>query len=309
MTTPRTSEPRPTVSGIIATRSRPELVRAAIRSMLAQEPHPPDEIIVVFDQAEPDPKLVDEFAGVSVRVLTNTRTPGLPGARNTAIEAATGDWIAICDDDDEWAPDRLASQLARANGAAFVVGGITIKYGDRRWVRSPGTESITFEMLLKSRVMAAHSSTFLIRTSAVHGSLGWVDEEVPGLGYGEDYDWLLRAARLGPIPAVNRPVAMVTWNPDSFYRNRWQSMIDGTQALLDKTPEFRTTRAGLARMKGHMAFAHAGSGHKREAARLAWETFRLDPRQLRTYLTLAVLAGVIKAEWLVRTLNSFGRGV
>lgn len=298
------------VSAIVATRDRPELLRAAIRSMLDQEPFGPQEVIVVFDQTEPDQSLVEEFAPYRIRVTPNTRTPGLPGARNSGIELAEGEWVAFCDDDDVWMPDRLATQLAVAGPVVdFVVGGIRIAFGAKTYTRTPGTTQLTFHRLLRSRVMGAHSSTFLVRRSALLGSLGLDDEEIPGQGYNEDYDWLLRAARLKPVVAVDAPLALVAWHPDSFYRNRWRAAIDATTALIAKTPEFETTRAGMARLTGHMAFAHAGLGESREALRMALRTFRLDPRQLRIYITLAVLTKAVKADWLVRKANSVGRGI
>lgn len=302
--------PPATVTAIVATRDRPAFLRRAIRSMLDQVPRAPDEIVVVFDQGEPDMSLTEEFSLHPIRVIPNRRTPGLPGARNSGLETAAGDWIALCDDDDRWTRDRLATQLGAVDDKTdFVVGGIRIEYGNRHFDRTPGCNELTFPMLLKSRIAAAHPSTFLVRRSAALGSLGPLDEDIPGLGYGEDYDWLLRAARLRPIVVVDRPLAVVAWHSTSFYRNRWRAIVDGTQSLLDKTPEFAQTRAGMARMTGHMAFALAGLGESRRSLELVARTLRLDPRQLRSYVTLAVLARLVRAEWVVKTANSFGRGI
>ncbi len=48
-----------------------------------------------------------------VKVAANTHSPGLAGARNTGLDAARGDIVATCDDDDVWHPDKLASQVER----------------------------------------------------------------------------------------------------------------------------------------------------------------------------------------------------
>ena len=127
-------------------------------------------------------------------VIENARTRGLCAACNTGILEAKNDWVAFCDDDDEWLPAKLTSQLdAAGSDSIFVAGGITIDNAKRRVDRVPGQPYIPMSRLVKSRVMEAHSSTFMIRRSAALGDLGLIDEEIPG-GYYEDYDILLRAA-------------------------------------------------------------------------------------------------------------------
>lgn len=299
----------PTVSAVVATRDRPVLLRRAIRSLLSQTGASLTEIIVVFDQAEPDTQLPDDFPGSHIRIVKNTNRPGLCGARNTGIDLAVAEWVAFCDDDDEWTGDKLTQQFKVIGpGTDFVVGGIRIVHETRSINRTPGGESIEFERLLRSRVMEAHPSTFLIRRAALAGSIGRVDEDIPG-GYYEDYDLLLRAAKLSPIAVADTPVAVIYWHRQSMFKNRWRMIIDAIDYLIEKTPELRQTRSGLARLTGQQAFALSGLADRRGATRKAIETFALDPRQLRTYLTLAVVITRIPAERLVWLANSFGRGI
>ncbi len=95
----------PRITVIIPTYNRPELVRLAVASVLAQT-YAPAEILVVDDGSaqEVAPALAD--FGDRIRVLRQANT-GLSGARNTGIQAASTDWVAFLDDDDEYAPDRL----------------------------------------------------------------------------------------------------------------------------------------------------------------------------------------------------------
>ena len=297
------------ISAVVATRDRPELLRRALRSMIDQDASGLVEIIVVFDQAPPDSSLVDEFPQIPVKVISNDRTPGLCGARNAGIGRASGDWIAFCDDDDEWTPDKVRRQLeVMRPDSDFVVGGIVIDNGARRVTRTPGSRHLRMSRLVKSRVMEAHSSTYLIRKSALEGSLGLIDEQIPG-GYYEDYDILLRAVRIRDVDVADTPVAVVHWHRSSFFKNRWEMSIDAIDYLIAKTPELLRSRPGLARLRGQQAFALAGLGRRREALRMAGQTFRLDPRQLRTYISLAVAMTPVRAEWLVRTVNAVGRGL
>ena len=50
-----------------------------------------------------------------IRIIRHDRNRGISRARNTAIAAATGAWVGFLDDDNEWAPDYLARQLALAS--------------------------------------------------------------------------------------------------------------------------------------------------------------------------------------------------
>ena len=59
---------RPSVSVIVATRDRPQLLRRAVASILGQRYDGPIEVIAVFDQSEPDLDLVRSGTDRSVRV-------------------------------------------------------------------------------------------------------------------------------------------------------------------------------------------------------------------------------------------------
>ncbi|MGR3805213.1 glycosyltransferase family 2 protein [Marinibacterium profundimaris] len=70
--------------------------------------------IVVADDASSDetPALMAQYPEVSYFRLEQNGGPS--AARNAAIEAATGDWIAVLDADDTMTPGRLASMIAMA---------------------------------------------------------------------------------------------------------------------------------------------------------------------------------------------------
>ena len=92
-------------------------IERAIGSVLAQT-DVSFELIVV-DDASPDDTgaIVKRFAATDPRIIYD-RLPenmGPSGARNRAIELARGAFIAVLDDDDVMAPDRLATLLATAN--------------------------------------------------------------------------------------------------------------------------------------------------------------------------------------------------
>src|SRR3712207_2636652 len=160
----------PSVSVVVPTRSRPELLERAVRSIVAQDYAGSIECLIVFDQEAPVAPQVETGEGRSIRLLTNERTPGLAGTRNTGIFAATGDLVAFCDDDDEWLPSKLTRQVAALEArpdVAVVASGVAIVNEGAVTARVPATDEITFRDLLRSRVQEIHPSSFLVRRDAL----------------------------------------------------------------------------------------------------------------------------------------------
>ena len=107
------------------------------------------EVVLVFDQSEPDVTLAGDHGGRTVTVVANTRSPGLAGARNSGIALADTELVAFCDDDDRWLPGKLSRQVEvfRADpGARFVSCGIQVRYGDRLVERSM-TDEIMYALM------------------------------------------------------------------------------------------------------------------------------------------------------------------
>ncbi|MFF5056871.1 glycosyltransferase family 2 protein [Micromonospora sp. NPDC000663] len=302
----------PSVSVVVPTRDRPELLRSAIRAILAQEYPGPIEVVVVFDQSTPDGSLAD-LAGPdrAVRVIRNCRTPGLAGARNSGTLAAGGQLVAFCDDDDEWLPGKLAAQvdsLTADPAAEFVCCGIRVSYEGNTVDRVLDKDRITLDDLLRDRMTELHPSTFLIRATALREGFGLVDEEIPG-SYAEDYEFLLRAARSAPLINLRTPAVLVRWHKRSYFAQRWDTISEALQWLLQRYPEFAGQPAGEARVTGQIAFARAASGDRRGAVRWARRTLRSNPREPRAYLALAVAGRVVGADAVLRTLHRRGRGI
>jgi len=300
----------PPVSVVIATRDRPQLLARAIAAVRAQDYPAPVQCVVVFDQAEPDLALVQDAPDRPVAVVTNDRTPGLAGARNAGVEAASGELLAFCDDDDEWLPAKLRLQATRLaeTGADVAVSGIHVSYGGKTITRVPRPEDVTHAELLRRRVMEAHPSTVVVRRTAFLDKIGPVDEEIPG-SFGEDYDWMLRAAEAGPIAVVAEPLVTVLWGQTSHFNRKWRTISDALQYLLRKHPGFADDPRGLARVQGQIAFAHAALGERPTARAWALRTLRNSWRERRAYLALLISLRLFSADRVLRLAHATGRGV
>lgn len=302
---------RPAVTVVVATRDRPELLRRTLAAIADQDYDGVVEAMVVFDRSDADRSLAVDGGWRPVVVTTNRRRPGLQGARNTGIEASSNPLIAFCDDDDVWRRNKLSAQVDLLDAHAdvdFATTGIEIRYGDVRHPRPAPSVRVEHRDLLRTRAIeATHPSTFLFRRSLIE-RMGLIDEAVPG-GYGEDYEFLLRATRHTDVVAVAEPSVDILWHPQSYYRDGWQMRIDGLSYVLDHHPDIADDRRGLARIRGQIAFARAALGDGRAARRDAVATLRLAPREGRAWLALITSTGLVSADRVVRTVQKTGRSI
>ena len=304
---------KPSVSVLIATLDRPErreMLDRAIDAVMKQTYDGPIECVITFDKSEPHGFEEDVPAGRTLRTVKNTeRTPGLAGARNTGVLNSTGEVIAFCDDDDMWLPTKLERQLAAmaANpGAEIATTGINVVYKGESTPRIFGADRITMTDLLRSRVMEAHPSSVIV-TRAAFDRIGFVDEFIPG-SYAEDYEWMLRGVRETEVLHIQEPLVDVYWN-NSYFSGRWDMIVDALTYLLERVPEFEREPAGLARITGQIALANAGAGQHKAARSWARRTVRLNWRERRAYLALAVSTRMLSIKTVQKMAHAAGKGL
>jgi glycosyltransferase involved in cell wall biosynthesis len=303
------AEAWPSVTAVVPTRNRPQLLIRAVESILAQDYPGALDVIVVVDRAQGD-AVVPPLADPRVRIIDNARSPGLAGARNTGTLATDADLIAFCDDDDTWSAGKLTFQvtaLERVQDASMASTAIVVDFDGSRSVRLAGVGRVTHDQLIPSRMTMLHSSTFLIRRSALLGDVGLVDEQAPG-GQNEDWDLLLRASAKQPIVHVDRPLVTVHWTARSYFSRDWDSRIASALWMLDRHPQIGSSRVGSARVYGQIAFAHASRADRTAAVRWSMRAIRRRPLEPRSYLALAVAAGV-RPTVILEALHRRGHGI
>lgn len=95
---------QPRIDVCIATYKRPELLRKLLRSLVGQETMGEfsyDIIVVDNDAGHSAEPVVNQFSNESCKVIYDVETqPNISLARNRSLRLATGDLIAIIDDDD-----------------------------------------------------------------------------------------------------------------------------------------------------------------------------------------------------------------
>lgn len=96
----------PRISVVIPTYNRAKVVGKALESVFEQT-YPAAEIIVVDDGSKDETREVLASYGSRIKAISQ-ENGGLSAARNTGIRAASSEWVAFLDDDDEHVPERLA---------------------------------------------------------------------------------------------------------------------------------------------------------------------------------------------------------
>jgi glycosyltransferase involved in cell wall biosynthesis len=115
--------PEPTVSALIPVQNGERHLGEAIESILAQT-RPVDEIVVVDNASTDRSAEIARGFGAIVRVVEEPE-PGVALARNAAVAAADGDYLAFLDHDHLWEPRKTELQLAAFEadpGLDFVAG-------------------------------------------------------------------------------------------------------------------------------------------------------------------------------------------
>ncbi len=99
------------VSTVIPTYNRRELLPRAVDSALAQT-YASQEIIIIDDgSTDGTPEMLQQKYGDRVRCITQANG-GVSRARNNGMQHARGEFIALLDSDDVWAPEKLQKQVA-----------------------------------------------------------------------------------------------------------------------------------------------------------------------------------------------------
>jgi glycosyltransferase involved in cell wall biosynthesis len=112
-------------SVVIATKDRARYVERALVSLAAQRGAPPFEVIVVDNGSSDDTERVVAHAAGQDRAVRYLAAPqpnrGL--ARNRGVAAASGRYVAFCDDDVQLPPGWLAAHAAAHRSGEYVVNG------------------------------------------------------------------------------------------------------------------------------------------------------------------------------------------
>lgn len=166
------------ISIIMAAYNAEKTIEQAIHSVLSQT-YPDFELLVVNDcSIDKTAMLVEAIAEKDdrVRLIPNEKNRGVSYTRKRGLEEAKGEWIAILDSDDAWAPEKLKKQieLQKKTNADLLFTGSAFMDADGRpinwYLRAPA--EVTYRQLLKQNVLSNSSALVRKELYAKHYAVG-----------------------------------------------------------------------------------------------------------------------------------------
>lgn len=194
------------VSVIITTRNRLDLLKRAIDSVMAQT-YQSIECIVVDDASSDG---TEEYClALPLKYIRISEQPHKGGAnygRNIGIRAATGRWIAFLDDDDYWLPEKIEKQvdliLAKKCGLVYcgyrkeIVGREGTSFRDclptAKWQGDLSRKILT--------TINCCTTSLVLAEKQLLSDIGMFDENIL---FWQDYELTIRAAQATPFYFVD----------------------------------------------------------------------------------------------------------
>lgn len=257
----------PLVSVVIAAYNAADFIEATCRSVMRQT-YQTLEILVVDDgSTDRTAAVVEALAVTDPRIrLIRQQNLGVAAARNRAIAAATGEFIAPLDADDVWDPTKIARQVARLEEAGPTAG---MAYCWWAWIDVNGTlldrspfwriEGDVLERL--TEVNFTGSASVPLYRRACLDVVGGYDAGLRAKGAQgcEDWDLALRVAGRYQVAAVPAMLVGYRRRGDSMSAGcdtMWRSQVQVLEALAAREPSLSPTV--LRRSKGQFALHLAG---------------------------------------------------
>lgn len=172
----------PLISVIVVTYNRANYIKEALDSIKRQTCKD-YEIIVVDDGSTDNTKeIVEQYEGI--RYIYQEHG-GISKARNTAVKAARGKWIATLDSDDLWKEEKLQKQVeyVRANPNCRIVYTAFSNFTDIPEIELSERQKVLLQTIINWCLPSA------LIDARLFDEIGLFDEKMI---CGEDTDWNLR---------------------------------------------------------------------------------------------------------------------
>lgn len=180
-------------------------IRRALDSVLGQT-MPAQQVLVIDDGSTDDTvtRIAGEYEGAVT--LVRQSNAGVSSARNRGLRLATGEYIAMLDADDWWAPGKIASQVALLDEQPDVVATYTglINVFEETGREEPAAafpaEKLQSQIRLENPALAP--SAMMVRRSALEAAGGFD----ASLRTSEDWDLWFRLLKHGRFAEIKEPL-------------------------------------------------------------------------------------------------------
>jgi Glycosyl transferase family 2 len=294
------------VTTVIPTRDRRRLVPRAIACAAAQRDVEHEVVVVDDGSRDGTAEAVAALPHTGVRVVRHDRPRGVAAARNSGIAAARGEWVAFLDDDDVWAPHKLATltQAAASAGWAFSAA-VNLDEQLRVIDFTPvPAQPDLHRAFLAANAMPGGCSNAIVRTDLVR-ELGGFDERIPALS---DWDLWIRLAGRAAAARVAEPLAGYVEHGESMHVRGERMTRDELPYLAAKHADARVAAGVSFAASRHRvaAYAHHSAGRRLPAVAALLRAAAVErslPRrgELRDALEGPARAGRRRRRWAAQS--------
>jgi glycosyltransferase involved in cell wall biosynthesis len=287
------------VSVIIRTYNRGYIVAEAIQSALDQT-YGDYEVLVVDDgSTDNTAEVVRGFQHPKLRYIRHERNQGVGAACNTGVAEAQGELVAFLDSDDLWKPEKLERQVAcmvRHPEVDAVFSDIEV-IEETTVIPSLIATMRSFSTLLakdhsqQEYVFSARQlylclleevpikPTVLLVKREILEKVGLFDLTALGC---EDWEFLLRLARLACFGYVDAPLGVQRRTPDAIHRKYWQqdrafliSLFRREKVALKQDQEaIAAVNRGISTHCANLAGSYLESGLKAKSISVYFQGFK-----------------------------------
>ena len=271
-------------------RSLPETIRSVLKQDYA------DFEILVSDDGSTDGtgRVCRSFTDPRIRYLRGDNR-GPSAARNRAIRASEGEYIALLDSDDKYLPGKLRAQVEYLDrheeaGIVYTDGFVTYPHKESIVYGKDDTRphrGYVFDQLFMEYFML--TSSVMIRRKCFD-TAGLFNES---LYRSEDYELFLRIAKDYPVGYIDRALMEYSKNRQDRLTGDFRKLCEADHKMLlgiiDRYPDYFSARKELARKRlrklcfefGYRCFKLNSHG---EARRMFLKSIGYDKRFLTAYL-------------------------
>lgn len=290
----------PDISVVIPTRDRLPLLLGAIDSVLAQVDVDLDVIVVDDGSRDGTQDAVKALPDPRVRVVRQEVSGGVSRARNAGVAASSAPWIAFLDDDDLWAPEKLAAQLAALqaiNAHISYTSAVVIdaERNPRFVIRAPAAESLLSRLMVSNCV--GTPSSVVVSREAFDRSKGFD----PAFSVLADWDLWLRIVETYDAAPCRDVLIAYTKHAHNMHVESTLEMVAEFGALRVKHAEL-SKRLGVE--PGDIEWSRwVASSHRRAGRR-----FRAAAAYLQTGLRYHAARDLARAVGMLLGERSLGLG-
>ncbi len=273
--------------------NREHTLKRAIACVLGQTCA--DLELLICDDASSDGSVavVEAVQDPRVRLLRHEVNRGPAAARNTAVAAATAEYLAFLDSDDEWHPEKLQKQVRILDNLAgdygMVLCGVRVRKVNEgsEILFVPRYEGDVYKRMLKNR-LGVPTSSVMVRTDRVREAGGF-DERLRRC---EDIELWMRV--LARCKLARCPECLATFNIVLGKRVARQTEEAVTYIVAKHREEFRRVLGprGMRRACGNwwliVARLYVQEGQFAKGFTYLWKALAATPLlPFRSYLSLA----------------------